>query len=241
MRNDDNLIKLNFPKVDCHHCRLGGICAAGNLDDSEAEQLEKAIVHMPPLKQGEFLFHQGDPFESLYIVRSGSVKSFITSKEGGDQVISFNFPGELLGLDSFKNKEHATSAQTLELTSLCKLSWEDFNKLSQHCTRFHKQCLAVFSKELIHIQEMVMVMGQKDTEEKLATFLLAISSRMKERGFSDKEFNLSMSRSDIANFLGLASETISRLLTKMQDDGIIKVNRRQIRINSLESLTRLAG
>lgn len=241
MNQNSNLIKLNFPKIDCHNCRLGNICAAGNLDDGEAELIEKSIIHMPPLKQGEYLFHQGDKFQSLYIIRSGSIKSFISSPDGEEQIVGFNFSGELLGLDAFKNGHHNSSAKALELTTLCKIAWKSFNILSQSCPHFHAQCLALFSNELIHIQETVMVMGQKTTEEKLASFLLAISSRMKERGYSDKEFLLSMSRNDIANFLGSASETVSRLLTKLQAEGILEVERRRIRIESLEQLNTVAG
>ncbi|MFK8068568.1 MAG: cyclic nucleotide-binding domain-containing protein [Gammaproteobacteria bacterium] len=236
----DNLIQLKIPKVDCLHCRLSGICAAGNLGDDEAKQIDKAIIHMNPLKRGDYLFRQGDNFESLYIIRSGTIKSFISSEDGEEQIVGFNFPGELLGLDAFDNGHHATSTKTLELVSLCKLSKQNFDRLSQHCAHFHTQCLRVFSKELIHIQQTVMVMGQKDTEEKLACFLLGISARMKERGFSDKEFNLTMSRSEIANFLGIASETVSRLLTKLHDSGIIQVERRMIRIQSMDSLTAMS-
>ncbi len=229
------------PTLDCNHCRLHAICVAGNMTEEETKRLDEAIVHVNPLAQGEYLFHQGDRFESLYIIRSGSVKSFMTDADGIEQIVGFNFPGDLLGLDAIDEKYHTTSAVALQHSALCKLSWDDFNKLSQQCPHFHAQCLTSFSRELIHIHDMVMAMGQKGVEQKLAIFLLAISQRMKERGFSDKEFILSMSRSDIANFLGVAAETVSREFTQLQKEGVIQVDRRQVKIDCMDSLKSIAG
>lgn len=230
-----------FPQLDCRHCRLNYICVAGNMTEEETQELEKSIVHISPLKQGEYLFRQGDKFESLFIVRSGSVKSFMTDQDGVEQIVEFNFPGDLLGLDAIEDQRHTTSAQALQHSAICKLSWSDFNKLSQKCPHFQSQCLSIFSRELIHIHEMVMAMGQKGVEQKLAIFLLAISERMKARGFSETEFNLSMSRSDIANFLGVAPETVSREFTQLQKDGVIQVERRKIQIDCMETLKVIAG
>ncbi len=234
------LVSLH-PTLDCSHCRLHSICVAGNMTEEETAVLTQAVVHINPLKQGEFLFHQGDPFESLYIVRSGSVKCVMTDADGMEQIVGFNFPGDLLGLDAIGERCHTTSVIALQHSSFCKLSWDDFNILSQKCSHFHIQSLSIFSRELIHIHEMVMAMGQKGVEQKLAIFLLAISQRMKERGFSEREFILSMSRSDIANFLGIAPETVSREFTQLQKEGVIQVDRRRVQIESLENLRAIAG
>ncbi len=240
MVQNQNFVEIH-PTLDCSHCRLNSLCVAGHMTDDETVELEKAIVHVDPLKQGDYLFLQGDKFESLYIVRSGSVKSYMTTTDGVEQIVGFNFPGDLLGLDAIEDQRHTTSARALQHSALCKLSWNDFNKLSQKCPHFHNQCLSIFSREIIHIHEMVMAMGQKGVEQKLAVFLLAISQRMKARGFSETEFNLSMSRSDIANFLGVAAETVSREFTQLQKEGIIQVDRRRVQLESLESLKSIAG
>jgi CRP/FNR family transcriptional regulator len=108
------------------------------------------------------------------------------------------------------------------------------------CPNFHSFCLSTFSKELIHTYEMARAMGKKCIEEKLAMFLIGISIRMQELGYSGKEFNLSMSRDDIANFLGVASETVSREFTQLQKEGVLQVNRRWVCIESMESLEAMA-
>ena len=240
MVQNQNLVSLH-PTLDCGHCRLNAICISKNMTEDETAELEKAIVHVDPLKQGDYLFRQGDKFESLYIVRSGSVKSYMTTSDGVEQIVGFNFPGDLLGLDAIEGKYHTTTARALQDSAICKLSWNSFNKLSQKCPHFHNQCLSIFSREIIHVHDLVMAMGQKGVEQKLAIFLLAISQRMKARGFSETEFNLSMSRSDIANFLGVAAETVSREFTQLQKEGIIQVDRRRVQLESLESLKSIAG
>jgi len=210
------------------------------MTDDEEHLLKKAITQVNPLKQNEYLYRQGDKLESFYIVRSGSVKSFMVDAEGVEQIVGFNFPGDLLGLDAIDDQYHTTSAVALQHSAFCKLSRDDFNSLCQKCPHFHDQCLSSFSREVIHIHDMVMAMGQKGVEQKLAIFLLAISQRMKERGFSEKEFNLSMSRNDIANFLGVAAETVSREFTQLQNEGVLQVDRRQVKIDCMDSLKSIA-
>ncbi len=240
MGENQNIITLH-PTLDCAHCRLNAVCVSGTMTEEETAELEKIIVHINPLDQGDYLYRQGDKFESLYIVRSGSLKSYMTDAEGVEQIVNFNFPGDLLGLDAIEDLCHTTSVRALQPSAICKMSWNDFNKLSQTCSHFYSQCLSMFSREMIHIHHMVMAMGQKGVEQKLAIFLLAISERMETHGFSATEFNLSMPRSDIANFLGVASETVSRELTQLQKDGIVQVDRRRVQIACMESLKSIAS
>lgn len=227
--------------IHCRLCHLDGICLAGNLNAEESEQLAQTLTHMEPLKPGEYIFRQGDPFESLHIVRTGTAKSYITTADGQQQIVSFHFPGEILGMDAFENRCHNSSAQALETLSLCSFSPEVFDMLSLACPNFHAHSLSMFSRELIHIHEMVRVIGQGSIKEKLAAFLLGISARMKELGYSEIEFILTMSRNDIANFLGVASETVSREFTHLQKEGVLLVDRRRVRIESMQSLKTLAS
>jgi CRP/FNR family transcriptional regulator len=87
------------------------------------------------------------------------------------------------------------------------------------------------SKELAHDEAMLMLLGKASAEERLATFLVSLSQRFRARGFSGNEFNLSMSRHDIGNYLGLAVETVSRMFSKLQDDGVLTVHRKNIHIH----------
>ncbi len=240
MGQNQNIVSLHSTR-DCAHCRLNAAGVFDTMTEEETVELEKAVVHLNPLEQGSYLYQQGDKFDSLYIVKSGSLKSYMTDADGVEQIVNFNFPGDLLGLDAIEGHFHTTSTRALQTSAVCKLSWNDFNTLNQKCTHFYSQCLSIFSQEMVHIHHMVMAMGQKGVEQKLAIFLLTISERMKMHGFSATEFNLSMPRSDIANFLGVASETVSRELSKLQKEGILQVDRRRVQITCMGNLKSIAN
>lgn len=240
MSIEQSIISLPITRVHCDDCRLNAICLASSLSPEELKLLDKLVVHTRPFKRGEYLFRQGDAMQSLYIITSGSIKNTVSSRDGTEQVVGFYFPGELLGLDAIEGHTHTSSAQALELTGICKLPWENFLKLCDQHPEFHRQCYEVFSRELIHEHELLLILGHKGIEDKLATFLMAISARMKQRGYSATEFNLPMSREDIASFLGVASETVSRVFTLFQQSDMIEVNRRQVHIKSLDKLRAVA-
>lgn len=229
-----------YCNIYCRLCHLDGTCLAGNLSKDESAQHAQALTPMEPIKSGEHIFTQGDSFESLYIVRAGTAKSYITAANGQVQIVSFHFPGEILGMDAFENRCYHSSAQALETLSLFKFSPEAFDMLRQACPNFHTHCQSMFSRELIYIHEMIRVIGQGSIKEKLSAFLLGISARMKELGYSEREFMLTMSRNDIASFLCVASETVSRGFTQLQKESVLLVDRRQVCIESMETLKMLA-
>jgi CRP/FNR family transcriptional regulator len=204
-------------------------------------QLDNIIKHSRPLQRGAHFFRQGDELRALYVVKSGSVKSYITAPDGTEQVIGFYFPGELLGLDALEHRRHTSSAVTLERTALCEMPYARFEELCFHVPHMTRQILAQAGRELAHDHEIQLLMGQKGMEERLALFLVNLSLRHQERGFSATEFNLSMSRYDIANFLGVAAETVSRSLSRFEKEGLVKVDRKLVRVLDLPRLRLIAG
>lgn len=233
--------KQRRPNIACQDCSLYQLCLPTGIDGPELKQLDDIIQRRPPLKRGEHLFRIGSRFQAIYAVRSGSIKSYVPTEDGGEQVTGFYLPGEILGLDAINTGRHPCAAKALETTSLCEIPYEKLGELSNRIPGLQKQLLKVMSKELLHDQSLLMLLGKKNAEQRLAAMLVSMSNRYKQRGFSPTEFNLSMSRNDIGNYLGLAVETVSRLFTRFQDDGLLEVSRRSIMIKDQEGLRCVAG
>lgn len=236
-----NIITLRAIKVACQECSLNSLCLPLGLDRDELELLDGIIDRKSPVNRGDHLFQIGDDFHAVYAVRSGSLKSYATTENGQEQIIGFHFPGELVGLDAIAEGFHPLAVKALETTSICAIPFDPLNNLSGELPKLRSQLLKIMSREISHDEQNMIILGQKSADEKLATFLIGLSNRFALRGFSATEFNLSMSRGDIGNYLGLALETVSRLFTRFQQDGLIRVERKFIEILKFDQLNSLAG
>jgi len=211
------------------------------MGDSDMEELEKVIDRNMPMHKGEYLYQEGDDSTAIYAIRSGCIKTMIQSPAGESQIIGFHLPGELVGFDGFSEGKHHCSAQLLETTSLCEMPLDKLEHLCESVPGLQKQMRRIMGLEVNHDHEQLLLLGKMTAEEKLATFLLNISSRMKDRHWKENEFNLTMPRQDIANYLGLAVETVSRLFAQFQDNGLIDVDKRHIKILEMEALKTMIG
>lgn len=155
--------------------------------------------------------------------------------------MGFHLPGELIGLDAIAEGDHPLAAKALETTSVCEIPFSDLESLSTRVHGLQHQLLRIMSQEIRDDEHNMVILGQKSAEERLAAFLIGLSNRFKRRGFSDTQFNLSMSRSDIGNYLGLALETVSRLFTRFQNEGLIRVDRKHIELLDRHHLCMFAG
>ncbi len=211
------------------------------LATEDVERLDEIVKRTRPLHRGDYLFRESDPFRSLYVVKTGSVKTFAPSSEGGEQVLGFHLPGELIGLDAIDRDRHACSAKVLETSAICELPFSRLEELTAMTPSLQHQMYRLLSKEIAQDTDMLLLLGKKNAEERLATFLLSLSQRLRKRGLSPSDFHLSMSRHEIGNYLGLAVETISRLFTRFQEDGLMCVDRKHIQLLNLAALESLVG
>ena len=234
-------IKLSALKTACQSCNLHDLCLPLGLDMGDIDKLDKIIKRSRPLQKGEYLFNSGERFSAIYAVRSGSIKTFSESEQGDEQITGLYLPGELLGLDAINDNQHPCSAIALETTSLCEIPFDTLESLSSEIPELHHQLFRIMSKEIANDQSLLMLMAQKSAEERLAAFLVNLSSRLKVRNFSEVEFNLSMSRKDIGNYLGLTIETISRTFSRFQSEGILSTQRKYVNIHKLDTLKEMAG
>lgn len=234
--NIEKVISLTKIRIACESCSLHQLCLPLGLHGDDLHRLENIIKRSHPLKKNETIFHQGDHFQSIFAIRSGSVKTITVANDGSEQITGFHLPGELVGLDAVSSDCHPCSAKALETTSYCEIPFAQLELLSGELPSLRHQLLKIMSKEITHDANLLMLLGKKTADERLASLLLSLSTRLSTRGFSATEFNLSMSRNDIANYLGLAVETVSRLFTRFQDQGLIKVDGKYVKLLTLENL-----
>lgn len=226
--------------ASCTNCRSSNACLVRSLDPAQRNDLAKYVLTSAPIKRGEHLFRQGETMNGLYMLRAGSVKSYIDSADGCEQVAAFHFPGDILGFDAIAERRHMSSAIALETAAFCSIPYERVMSLAAAVPGFWTALMRGAAHRIVDAEQHALLLGQKSAPARLAAFLLGLSHRFSARGCSRNEFNLSMSRQDIANYLAVAVETISRLFTELQRQGAITVDRRFVRIRSIEALEIMA-
>jgi len=236
-----DLAKLEHDHVACQDCSLYRLCLPLGLHNNELTKLDRIIKSSQSYKRGESLFSAENTFKSLYVVRSGSFKTTISASNGRDQVTGFYFPGEFIGLDAIHHESYQSTAHALESSSVCELPYDSLQEIGKEMPQLQVQLLTRLSKELSGDKSLMLLLGKKTSKEKLATYLLSLSKRFHDRGFSATEFQLSMSRGDIANHLGLAVETISRIFSRFQDEGLILIEGKSISLLDVDKLKALCG
>lgn len=216
--------------IHCQSCSFSHLCLPVALNKTEIESLDDIIERKRPLHKHDNLVHTGDPFKSLFAVRTGSFKSFVTNADGEEQITGFHFPGDIIGFDALRDNTHQSYTQALETAMVCELPYETLDTISAQLPKLRQQIMSFMSAEIKQDHDMMMLLNKRNAEERLMYFIAHLSKRFEERGFSGSQFHLSMTRNEIGNFLGLTIETISRLLTRFQKESIIKVEGKLITI-----------
>jgi CRP/FNR family transcriptional regulator len=229
-------LKIADIKVSCSSCSLSELCLPHGMSGHDMDELDKIVRRQQPFQPGQHIFRAGDHSHSMFAVRSGALKSYCTTENGDEQVLGFTLPGELVGLDGMSDGIYGSSSVVLETASVCELPYNDLEEMCHSLHGLNHQMMRVVSKEISADQSMLLLLGKRTAEEKLAAFLLSLSARYKSRGLSVSEFNLPMSRQDIGNYLGLAIETVSRLFAQFQKKNLLTVNRRQIVLVDMPTL-----
>lgn len=226
----------NPPKTTCLTCRLSDLCLPFGLQVGEIEALEIIIKIKRPLQINELLYSKDEICKSLYAVKSGSFRSYIINSEGIEQTIGFYLPGELMGLDALFQGRFSNSVDALETSSVCELPLDRLTELCLQIPNLQHQMTRILSKEITTNHEQMLLLGQSSAKVKVATFLLMLSKRYGSLGYSNTTFNLSMRRNDIANYLSVSHETISRQLTILSKEKVITIKQRTVDIIDLNLL-----
>lgn len=217
----------------CSGCSLSSLCLPLGLDEKDIKILDDLITKRRVVNKGELLFQAGDKFERLIAVRSGAFKTTSDNAEGLQDIIGFYLPGELIGFDGITEGKHQITAQAIETSSICEIPFNDLLTFAAKMPSLQRQLISLMSQKTMPDSAVRL---SHSAEQRLASFLLGLSKRYKNCGYSETEFNLPMSREDIAKYLGLAPETISRLLSHFHATGILDINRRHVVLNDFRRL-----
>ena len=220
----------------CSNCAIFPICFTVGLDQEELKKIDAVVISRMTFHKGDMLFDVGDKFSGIYVVRSGSFKVFTVLSNGEERIIEFCISGELLGFDAAEQQKHIYSSIALETSSVCKVSLEKLFQLATQIKSLQTQLFRLMSRELAQLSTINL---NSTAEQKLVQFILNLSERLHRRGLLTTQIHLSMSREDISSYLGLASETISRLLKKLQQRNLIKVQNRNIELLDIPTLQKL--
>jgi CRP/FNR family transcriptional regulator len=232
-------IELTQLKIACSNCNLRELCLPVGLSAEELEKVDGLVSTRQRVHRGEQLYRAGAPFEAIYAIRSGFFKTDILFEDGRDQVTGFQMAGELLGLDGIGTELHTCNATALEDSEVCAIPFNLLEGLSREIQNLQHHFHKVMSREIVRDHGVMMLLGTMRSEERLAAFLLNLSQRFTARGFSQAEFFLRMTREEIGSYLGLKLETVSRAFSKFQDEGLISVQQKHIRILDIPGLRAL--
>ncbi len=221
----------------CSTCAFSSACIDAGYDKPALRDLHVMVEHVGPYRAGEHIFRTNDPFRAIYAVRSGAVKTLTVAANGNEQVLGFYLPGELVGLNAIYPERFPCDAVTLESSKFCRFSFSAISALATRMPMLQQQLFRMLSKELGMVSRLA---GDHSADERVAAFLIDLAQRFVTQGFPTQYVHLAMTRNEIAEYLRLASETVSRILGRFRDQGLIRVEGRDVEIINSEQLNLLA-
>jgi CRP/FNR family transcriptional regulator len=227
-------------KNDCSKCSIQMLCLPAAIHAEDFESLNTIVQKRRPLKRGNVLFSTGQKLDCIYVAREGAFKTVIYNSDGDSHVVGFHLPGEILGLDALGTSYHTCEAIALTLADVCEIPMADLERVAGHLPSLQHQLLKNIGQSMNRDQKHIELLSTRNAHERMAIFLHHLAERYQALGRSGQRFMIPMSREDIGSFLGLVIETVSRTLSKMQDEGLIAVNGREVQILNKEKLFGLA-
>jgi CRP/FNR family transcriptional regulator len=224
------VLDLNQLRRSCSSCALYELCLPAGIGVDDLDRLDATVKDKRALDRGAMLYREGDAFEALYVVRSGALKTFVQNEAGDMQILAFHLPGEILGFDALATNLHVSQAEALERSSICELPYAKLQQVTSEVPALHRQLMRVISREVVEEHRHLVMMGKQQAQEQLASFLRSLADRYQRLHRDGSALNLPMSRYDIANYLGLVVETVSRLFSRMEEMGVLQVDRKSVRI-----------
>ncbi|MDF7669796.1 helix-turn-helix domain-containing protein [Orbaceae bacterium ESL0721] len=232
MREISKSIRSNSYSISCELCSLSPICIPLMLNHTANSIIECKRLYA----KDEVLINKGEPFANFYIINSGALKSYEVAQDNSEQINGFYLPGDIVGLDSIYTKKYNKNVKALTNTKVCEIHYSEFMLLVDKNRKFRDLVFHLLSNDIYNYQKLILFYSQKRAEARLAFFIYSIYSRYEQQGHTSLNIKLSMSRADIANYLGLTIETISRILSKFQEQQILLVTGKYIFIKDLDAL-----
>lgn len=231
------VVPIRPGETACLECAFHGRCLARAEDGISGNDI---AVSPRVLHRGDHLFRTNEEFHNVYTVRSGAIKTYVILQSGEEQVIGFHTPGDVVGLDAIDSGQYMCNAMVLDTSCICPLPFEQLCRLGARSPVIQGRLMRSLSRRIVDHEGLLLILGQKTADQRMAAFLLHISRQQQRLGLSAVDINLPMSRADIASYLALAVETVSRVLTRLQEAGVLDVQRNHVRILDLDRLAELA-
>jgi CRP/FNR family transcriptional regulator len=222
----------------CSTCAFSQACMDEGMDKGALMDLHVLVEHIGPFHAGDHLFREGEPFEAIAAVRAGTVKTYVVDRDGHEHVLGFHLPGEVIGLNAIDGETYPCNAVALDTVMLCRFSFPKIAVLATRLPGLQRQLFRLLSRD---IGRAALLAGDWSADQRMAAFLVGLSRRLAARGFSASRFQLTMARTDIANYLRLAPETVSRVLRRFQEEGRLVVDRRELELLDTAALEALAA
>ncbi|WP_373018267.1 fumarate/nitrate reduction transcriptional regulator Fnr [Thiomicrorhabdus sp.] len=227
--------------ASCLNCGLQKICFPTGLSKSEMDKLDDIVQRKAPLQKNQMLFSAGDKFTSLFAIRAGVIKVYSFS-DGGEEIIhGFYLPGDVVGIDALASKVHMFNATALDSTSVCAVPFDELSDLSLKIPHLNQQVFNIMSKEVVDGRLHSELLTKKNADQRIAQFIWSMAERFKSRGYHYLEFRLSILHRDVAVYLGLTPETVSRILAKLHQDNVVTWKKKELHIHDEQALRSLAG
>ncbi len=241
LRCDTPPSRENESEVECNLCSLDPICALLDYGSEKVELAKGVLFRRQRVARGETLFRSGDPFHSLFAVKSGSFIMLHKKEQHPDQVAGFQFAGDLIGADGMAGEHYPCTVRALEPSSVCELRMARLQQPGRSLEAFQRGIISILGQEIAFCHGLHASLVRQNGEQRLAAFFLSLSSRHRARGMPGSEFRLTMTRSDIASYLGLSRETVTRGLSRLQKEGTVTVSGKRVRLERFDLLEGLAG
>ncbi|MDG6773392.1 fumarate/nitrate reduction transcriptional regulator Fnr [Thiomicrorhabdus sp. ZW0627] len=233
-------VKMAF-NASCLNCGLQKICFPTGLSKTEMDKLDDIVQRKAPLQKNQMLFSAGDKFTSLFAIRAGVIKVYSFS-DGGEEIIhGFYLPGDVVGIDALASKVYMFNAMALDSTSVCAVPFDELSDLSQKIPHLNQQVFNIMSKEVVEGRLHSELLTKKNADQRIAQFIWSMAERFKSRGYHYLEFRLSILHRDVAVYLGLTPETVSRILAKLHQDNVVTWKKKELQIHDEVALRTLAG
>ncbi|MDX1795123.1 MAG: helix-turn-helix domain-containing protein [Hydrogenovibrio sp.] len=227
--------------VSCANCGLQKICFANGLHDSDLGQLDELVDRKPSLLKGDMLFRAGEKFSSLFAIRAGAIKVFSYDQNNTEVIHGFYLPGDIVGMDSLAYTDYQFNAVALDVTTVCEIPYGQLTELANQVPNLHLQIFNLMSQEIVNNRFYTSLLTQKTADQRLAHFILMMSSKYKSRGYLHTKFRLNILHRDVANYLNLTPETVSRILAKFNKENIVSWKKKEISILDEARLRDFAG
>lgn len=238
--NTPTPLDLGRLRHSCAHCSLQQLCLPAGIDAEALQQLERIVRRSRPVQRGERLYRVGTPLGAVFVASSGAFKTVGLNESGEETLLGFHLPGELIGLDGLGEGAHRCEAEALVDAQVCEVPLDQLSAVAMQLPSLHRQLLRVIGQGVDRDHDHTSLLVRRQASERIALFMQGLGQRYAQIGQDGHRFRLPMSREDIARYLGLALETVSRGLGRLQDDGVIAVHGRQIQILDPDELARLA-